>query len=196
MAQYLDNIKKPMIPIDVRGARIRMRRAHPNDLHVSFGWFSDPIVTRYLPLAGKSILSLESIQSHLEQAASSDRPKLSMTFELASQEVIGCGGLRNFEADSAEISIVIGNPAFWGHGFGTEAFALLLAFGFQELALANIWLVVRADHIAATTLFRRFGFEVTEHRVAAVTIDGVDQDKFKMQLSRLNYANNAGDANG
>lgn len=180
-----------MIPIDLRGARIRIRRAHPNDSNVSFGWFSDPIVTRFLPLAGKSVLSLESIQSHLEQAASADRPKLSMTFELESQEPIGCGGFRNFESDSAEISIVIGDPALWSQGFGAEALDLLLAFGFRELALTNIWLVVRADNIAATTLFRRFGFEVTEHQVAAVSIDGVDQDKFKMRLSRTEYYTHA-----
>lgn len=176
-----------MMPIDLRSARLHARRAHPGDANASFGWFADPAVTRFLPLAGKSSLSIESIQSHLEQAASSDRPKLSMTFELGSQGPVGCGGFRNFEADSAEVSIVIGNPALWGHGLGAEALDLLLAFGFENLALASIWLVVREDNMTAIALFRRFGFKVTEHQAAVVSVDGVARDKLKMRLSRIEY---------
>lgn len=171
-----------MIPIDLRGPRLRVRRAHPDDAAVSFGWFADAMVTCYLPLAGKSSLPLDSIQSFLAQAASSDRPGIAVTFELEPQGPIGCGSFRNFEADSAEVSIVIGVPSLWGHGVGAEALELLLRFGFGELGLASIWLVVRADNDRALKLFRRFGFEVTEHQVAAVTIDGVARDKLKMQL--------------
>jgi ribosomal-protein-alanine N-acetyltransferase len=176
-----------VIPIDLRGPRLRVRRAHPEDAAASFGWFADATVTRYLPLAGKSTLPLESIQSFLAQAASSDQPGIAVTFELEPQGSIGCGSFRHFEAGSAEVSIVIGVPDLWGRGLGAEALELLLTFGFGELGLASLWLIVRADNDRALELFRRFGFEVTEHQVAAVTIDGVARDKLKMQLSSTEY---------
>ena len=70
---------------------------------------------------------------------------------------------------------------------GPRALELLLAFGFGELGLANIWLIVRADNDRALELFRRLAFEVTERQVAAVTIDGVARDRLKMQLSSIKY---------
>lgn len=176
-----------MIHINLRGPRLRVRRSHPDDAATSFGWFADPVVTRYLPLAGKAVLPLESIQSFLAQAATSDRPGISVRFELDSHGPVGCGGLRNFEGDSAEISIVIGIPALWGQGLGAEALGLLLDFGFGELALESIWLIVRTDNAAAVKLFRQYGFEVEEHLVAAVTIDGTAHDKFRMRVSKAEY---------
>jgi RimJ/RimL family protein N-acetyltransferase len=170
---------------------VRVRRAHPGDAPFSFAWFSDAAVTRYLPLAGQSALPFEAIQSFLAQAASSDRPGVAVTFDLE-QGPIGCGSFRNFDAGSAEVSIVIGVPALWQQGLGAEAFKLLLAFGFEELQLKRIWLVVRADNDRALKLFRRFGFEVTEHQLAAVTIDGVAHDKLKMQLWAEAYNVRAG----
>jgi RimJ/RimL family protein N-acetyltransferase len=176
-----------MIPIELHGPRLRVRRAHPDDAAASFGWFADATVTHYLPLAGTSTLPLESIQAFLAQAASSDRPGLSVTFELEPHGPIGCGGFRSFESESAELGIVIGVPALWGHGLAAEALGLLLAFGFGELGLASIWLMVRADNDRALKLFRRGGFKVIGRHVAAVTIDGVARDKLKMQLSSAEY---------
>lgn len=138
---------------------------------------------------------MASIQAHLEQAESSDRPKLSVTFDFNSQGSVGCGGFRNFEAGSAEISIVIGVPSLWGRGLGAEAFELLLAFGFGELELTTIWLVVRADNIPALKLFRMFEFEVVELQSAAAIIDGQAIDKLKMQLTRGKYESSVGGSN-
>jgi RimJ/RimL family protein N-acetyltransferase len=101
--------------------------------------------------------------------------------------------MAHFEADSAEISIVIGVPALWGRGLGAEALDLLLAFGFETLRLASIWLVVRADNDRAVDLFCRFDFEVTERQVAAVTIDGMARDKLRMQLTSAEFHARAAD---
>ena len=34
-----------MLPIDLRGPRLRIRRAHPEDAAASYRWFADPTVT-------------------------------------------------------------------------------------------------------------------------------------------------------
>lgn len=173
-----------MIDINLRGPRLRVRRSHPDDAQVSYGWFADPLVTRYLPLAGKAVLPMESIQSFLAQAATSDRPGISVRFEMDPHGPIGCGGLRNFEQNTAEVSIVIGMPALWGQGLGAEALELLLDLGFDEIGLESIWLVVRTDNEAGVKMFRKAGFDVEEHLVAAVVIDDIPRDKYKMRLNK------------
>jgi RimJ/RimL family protein N-acetyltransferase len=75
---------------------------------------------------------------------------------------------RNFDADAAELSLVLGEPSSWGQGLGGEALELLLAFAFGPLALKRVWLVVRADNERAVRLFSRTGFVVVERQVGVV----------------------------
>jgi [ribosomal protein S5]-alanine N-acetyltransferase len=135
-----------VIPIDLRGPRVHIRRAHPDDAAASYRWFANPEVTTFLPLAGKAVLPVESITAYLTRAASSDRPDLTVTIERLDHGPIGCGGFRNFDTDAAEVSIVLGEPSSWGQGLGTEAMQRLVAFAFGPLGLKRLWLVVRADN--------------------------------------------------
>jgi RimJ/RimL family protein N-acetyltransferase len=170
-----------MLSIDLRGPRLRIRRAHPDDAAASYRWFADPAVTAYLPLAGKRALPLEEIQQYLARVATTDRPDVAVGIDRVGQGPIGCGGFRNFEADAAELSLILGEPAAWGQGLGSEALGLLLTFAFEQLALARVWLVVRADNARAVGLFQRFGFVVVERQVGVVVIDGTPRDKLRME---------------
>src|SRR6478735_220127 len=110
-----------------------MRRAKLEDGEATFRWFSDPSVTEFLPLAGERILPRENILEFLSQACREDDLNLSVGIELISGRLIGCGGLRNIlPAESAEISVVIGERDLWGLGYGGEAMRMLLDEGFKE----------------------------------------------------------------
>ena len=67
-----------------------------------------------------------------------------------------------------------------------------IRFGFADLGLTAIWLIVRSDNEPALKLFRALGFEVVEHRRGAVTVDGIPRDKYKMLLSKNDYEELAG----
>lgn len=170
--------------IDLHGPRLHIRRAQPQDAAASYRWFANPHVTTFLPLAGKSSLPIESIDAYLTRVATSDRPDLAVTIERLDRGPIGCGGFRNFDADAAELSIVLGEPSSWGQGLGTEAMQLLLAFAFGPLGLHRVWLIVRADNERAVTLFRRMGFVVVETQVGVVVVDDEPRDKVRMELTR------------
>jgi RimJ/RimL family protein N-acetyltransferase len=174
--------------IDLRGARVRIRRARLDDADASFRWFADAQVTRYLPLAGERILPMPEIVEFLGRASRDDASDLSVGIELHSGRLIGCGGLRNIDADSAEISIVIGERDVWDSGYGREAMQLLLQHGFERLQLQTIWLVARTENARAIRLFTRLGFVVTETLVAATTVGGIPRDKVRMQLTRAVWA--------
>jgi RimJ/RimL family protein N-acetyltransferase len=170
--------------VDLRGPRLHIRRAQLADAAASYRWFANPQVTTFLPLAGKGHLSIESIEAYLTRVATSDRPDLAVTIELPDQGPIGCGGFRNFDADAAELSIVLGEPSSWGQGLGTEAMQLLLTFAFGPLGLHRVWLIVRADNERPTRLFGRMGFAVVERLIGVVVVDDTPRDKLRMELTR------------
>ncbi len=163
---------------------MHIRRAHLEDAAASYRWFANPAVTEYLPLAGKGELPLEDIQAYLARVATTDRPDLAVGIDIVGQGPVGCGGFRSFEGDSAELSLILGEPSAWGQGLGAEALQLLLTFAFGPLALARVWLVVRADNQRAVRLFERCGFVVLERQVGVAVIDGVPRDKLRMELRR------------
>ena len=59
---------------------------------------------------------------------------------------------------------------------------VLLAFGFEQLALTMVWLVVRTDNERAVALFRRHGFVVIDRYVGATIVDNQSRDKYRMEL--------------
>jgi RimJ/RimL family protein N-acetyltransferase len=172
-----------MPPVDLRGPRLRIRRAQSGDATASYRWFANSDVTAYLPLAGKETLPLEDINAYLARVEKADRPDFALTIELIDGGPIGCGGFRNFDADAAELSLVLGEPSLWGHGLGTEAMQLLLSIAFGPLALKRVWLIVRADNVRAVRLFSRMGMTVVETLTGAALVDGTPRDKLRMELA-------------
>lgn len=170
--------------VELTSERLRIRRSQIGDAEASYKWFSNPEVTRYLPLAGRGHLPMDAIREHLSVASTSDRPGVSVTIDTTDGRAIGCGGFRCFSNASAELSLVIGDPAFWGCGVGAEALALLLSLGFERLGLAEIWLITRLDNARAVRLFRHAGFRTAETLRGAALVDGVAYDKLRMTLGR------------
>lgn len=171
-----------MIQIDLRGPRLHIRRARPEDAATSYRWFSNPDVTRYLPLAGTAALPLQDIQQYLDQVATTDLPELAVGIDLNTGEPVGCGGFRNFHEGAAELSLILGEPTRWSQGLGAEAMGLLLAFAFGPLQLKGIWLIVRADNARALSLFHRCGFVIVERQIGVVVVEGIPRDKLRMEL--------------
>jgi RimJ/RimL family protein N-acetyltransferase len=181
-----------MEDIELLGPRIRIRRARIDEAEARFRWFANPTVTEYLPLAGERILPLADVRAFLENAIRDDDPNVSARIELQDGRVIGCGGLRSIvQGDSAEVSVVIGEPDLWSLGYGREAMALLLDFGFDQLHLRTIWLIVRTENTRAVRLFTRLGFVVVETLEAAAIVRGIARTKLRMQLSKETWRRRA-----
>jgi RimJ/RimL family protein N-acetyltransferase len=178
--------------IDFSGPRVRVRRARIDEAEARYRWFANPTVTEYLPLAGERTLPMADVLAFLEKASRDDDPNLSARIELLSGRLIGCGGLRSIvRGASAEVSVVIGEPDAWGFGYAREAMALLLKFGFEQLHLQTIWLVVRTENTRAVRLFTRLGFVVVETLEAAVIVRGIARNKLRMQLSEASWRERA-----
>jgi RimJ/RimL family protein N-acetyltransferase len=136
------------------------------------------------PLAGERSLPIADVRAFLQQASRDDDPKLTVAIEAPEGHLVGCAGLRNIIAgESAEVSLVIGEPEAWGRGYGQEAMTLLLRFAFESLKLTRVWLLVRADNLRGVRLFTRLGFVITETLERAVVAQGLPRDKYRMALT-------------
>jgi RimJ/RimL family protein N-acetyltransferase len=166
----------------VSSSRVLIRSSLVADAPFCFRWFADPIVTRYLPLAGEAQLSFESAQAFLRQPPPGDLP---LTIVRMPDSPIGCGGFRNFSDDSAEVSIILGERSAWGQGLAREALGLLIDAARSQLNLAKLWLVVRVDNDRGLRLFRGFGFLDEGEAFGSTTPRGNAVWKQRMLLSLL-----------
>ena len=58
----------------------------------------------------------------------------------------------------AELGVVIGEKAYWGQGYGSDAICTLLRFGFEEMNLHRIYLRVYEDNARGIRAYEKCGF--------------------------------------
>jgi RimJ/RimL family protein N-acetyltransferase/predicted SprT family Zn-dependent metalloprotease len=87
----------------------------------------------------------------------------------------------NEAKSSMNLRIALAGPAMFGRGFGSEAVALAVDYGLQELGLAKITLSVLVDNARAIGAYEKVGFvagrEYSEgkHRFLRMSIDRFDR---------------------
>ncbi len=60
--------------------------------------------------------------------------------------------------DLRRIDVMIGEREFWGRGYGAEAIALLVDFGFRHASANAIFGIVSADNTRSLRAFQKCGF--------------------------------------
>ncbi|MAK60431.1 MAG: GNAT family N-acetyltransferase [Ponticaulis sp.] len=95
-------------------------------------------------------------------------------------EIDWCNRISNFR-------IGIWNPAHPHFGYGREATALILRFGFETLGLNRIELEVFVHNPAARHVYEVLGFQMEGVRREALLQDGARVDSFVMSLLRRDY---------
>ena len=54
--------------------------------------------------------------------------------------------------------MIIGEKAFWGRGYGTDAITLAVGYGLQDLGLRRVHLLADADNTRAIRCYEKVGF--------------------------------------
>ena len=74
--------------------------------------------------------------------------------------LIGQCALFNFNhvARTAELGITIGDKAYWGRGYGSEAIGVLIDYGFRHHNLHRVYLSVNGNNARAIGAYTRCGF--------------------------------------
>ncbi len=100
--------------------------------------------------------------------------------------LIGVTGLHHLgdPARQAEFGIFLGGPEEWGKGYGQEATRLIVAYGFEVLALNRVWLHVHADNHRGIHAYEKVGFRREGVLRQAALRDGRFVDVVSMAVLR------------
>jgi RimJ/RimL family protein N-acetyltransferase len=174
------------------GERVRLRRVEREDLPRFVAWLNDPEVRGHLALFHPLSLPLEeqwfAETLRAEPAAQPFSVEVRRAGATGGDEWthVGAAGFHavDWRNRAAELGIVIGEKAFWGGGYGTDAVRTLARWGFDELNLNRIWLKVFDNNPRAVRSYEKVGFEVEGRLRQHEFRDGRYRDVLIMGLLR------------
>lgn len=105
---------------------------------------------------------------------------------LDKDRLIGFVALHSVEWNNgaAQLAMGIGEPAYRGKGYGTDALQVILRYAFQELNLYRVGLDVIATNTRALHTYEKLGFQREGRVRGAVLRDGQRTDRIYMGILR------------
>ena len=108
---------------------------------------------------------------------------------LAEDRLIGdvdLGGVRWIHGD-AFVGIGLGEPEFWGRGYGTDAMRIILRYGFRELNLRRVTLNVFEYNPRAIRSYEKAGFRIEGKVRRGLLREGRRWDMIYMGILRTEW---------
>ncbi len=172
-----DDFRRVRSPFE--GELVRLRAVEEDDLSRINELFWDPEVTQYLDVVWPE--PVVGTRDWWERSRSQGIALFAI--ETLPGEFIGACELAAIDARvrSAVVGIWIGRP-FWGQGFGTDAVRTLARFGFQEMNLQRIRLLVQETNPRAKAAYERVGFKEEGRLRRAAFVGGRHVDLIEMGL--------------
>ncbi len=144
----------------LEGPRVRLRPLEERDVALLARWFGDPEVRHWTHLS-EDLQRAGTIDAHLEryERMRDDPRQLRWCIETRDGHPIGDLGLVDIHPHGrAELGITIGDKAYWGRGYGTEAIRQVLRYAFDELGCRRVYLITDEDNRRAHRAFEKCGF--------------------------------------
>jgi RimJ/RimL family protein N-acetyltransferase len=178
----------------VREGRLVRLRAHvPRNRAAFQAWYADEEIARLLRHDQRPLNAIQS-KGYFDTIIMpmSARGQSWAIHETAGDKLIGTTALTDFEGPisrrTAYFRIVIGDKAFWGHGYGTEATSLVMEEAFERHGLAVVKLEVFRHNQRAARAYFRVGFEQTGEHVEWVGRERWELYVLEMELTRERFA--------
>jgi RimJ/RimL family protein N-acetyltransferase len=160
----------------IAGSLVTLRERRPGDAPYARAWFDDPDVARW------------TLRTYPAAADAYDVPAEPLAWGLVPLTVVADGrpighcGLGDMSAEHrrALLWMVIGDAAYRGRGYGTDATRTLCRWAFDTVNLAKVELEVVADNTRALAMYERLGFVREVHRRRALWVDGAWRDEYLM----------------
>jgi RimJ/RimL family protein N-acetyltransferase len=170
------------------GERIELRR-HARENYRLYGeWYGDPEIWRLTSWAA-SPLSPSAVERLFEDREHSPTDDSFAIHLKGEEEPIGVISLMNISEanDSAELSVIVGHPEDRHQGYGAEAIALILRYGFEDLNLNRVGLSVFEFNEDAISTYEKLGFRKEGRLRKAVKRDDTFHDAILMGISRSEW---------
>lgn len=146
-----------------RTDRLLLREFVTSDWPAVLAYQSNPQYLRYYSWTERSPEDVQAfVRTFIGWQEGEPRHKFQFAIILpAENRLIGNCGIRKKTPDAWEADIGFElDPAYWGHGYATEAARELLALGFDELKLHRIWASCLAENIASAHVLQKIGMRL------------------------------------
>ena len=137
------------------------------------------------------IWSPKGVQEWLDEEYKSEHPNMVLFAirTLVEDKPIGFVDLNGFQGmhGDAFIGIGLGEPDFWGQGYGTDAMRVVVRYAFIALNLHRVSLNVFEYNLRAIRSYEKAGFTIEGRLKSAMQRDGKRWDWFYMGLLRSDW---------
>jgi RimJ/RimL family protein N-acetyltransferase len=165
------------------GDLVRLRAMGPADAETLWRWNHDPEVMRWMD--NTYAQTVEQVRNRLTERPRNTYGDLLLGIEaLTDSTLIGLVTLHDADPETgiATLDIYLGEKAYWGGGYATDAMRTVCRYGFEDMRLHKVTLTVVTENHAARRVYDKVGF-VEEGRLRQVfRRDGKWYDMFTMGL--------------
>lgn len=173
----------------IKGTRVLLRPIIKEDLPLQHKYYQS-IEHFTLNASLPQVTSIEAMDEWYELATKRDEKNQFMGIEVEGK-YIGCCSMKNSEnwPGNYWYGIGIGDPSYWGKGYGTEVTKLMIDYAFHYLGARRLGLGTNSKNPRAIRCFKSCGF-VEEGRIRKhYWIDGSYADYVYMGLLREEWEN-------
>jgi RimJ/RimL family protein N-acetyltransferase len=141
------------------GSRVRLRAVETADYGLLHRWLNDAEVMFFWGRPGNT-QSLTEISAEEERNALRANSRKYIIETLDQSQPIGQIDYYDLDliARSCWTSIMIGNPEYWGGGYGTDAMRALLRYLFGQLGVHRVVLTTHQSNVRAQRSYEKNGF--------------------------------------
>lgn len=170
------------------GEKVILRAIEPSDIRQLWEWTQDAEVMRYRDYPGPP-RPLAEAEREYQDSLCQDTRDLHLAIATLEGELIGETSLRyvDHRAGNADFTIAIGNKAYWGHGYGSDATKALMRFAFQQYNLHRVTLYVHAFNERAVKAYEKCGFRHEGRLREAHYMEGEHKDVLLMGLLKEDF---------
>src|SRR4051794_33094449 len=147
--------------------RLVLRDFEEGDCRRVLAYQSDPRYLRYYTWSTRDEAAVrEFVGRFIEQQREEPRRLFQLAITLPEENalLIGNCGVRVNDTELREGHIGYElDPAYWGHGYGSEAARAMLGFGFDALGLHRIWAECLAENLPSVHILEKLGMRREAH---------------------------------
>lgn len=167
----------------IRGVKTCLRALEHDDLPHFVRWINDPEVRRFLVM--RYPLSMAEEEKWWQGFLQREHDYI-LAIMADDGVYIGNIGLHDIDYENrrAELGIIIGEKAYWGQGYGSDAIHTMLHWAFDHLNLNRVSLRVYAYNERGIRCYQKCGFRHEGTLRQARYLDGQYFDEWIMGILR------------
>jgi RimJ/RimL family protein N-acetyltransferase len=176
-------VRLPGTARKLAGERIELRRHIRENYRLYGEWYGDPEIWHLTSWAASPLSpsGVERLFEEREHSSTDDSFAIHLRDEDQPIGVISLMSISEANA-SAELSVIVGHPEDRHRGYGAEAIATILRYGFEELGLNRVGLSVFEFNEGAISTYEKLGFREEGRLRKAIKRDEAFHDAILMSI--------------